>query len=229
MRPVTVRPMTIEVRDYLPFATSLCGAFFGALGAYWVGRFKEKRDEKKRRHTALLATQYALFSQWNVIEDVRRSFLESVRKDPQRHLKQKYFMRTLGHLAVPFDDLAFIIDSKEPNLLQDIHIAEKRFLSSVELLEKVNKLRLELQNKYPPLDFDPASGKGHSVLPAHELFALKELTDSLYNAVDKALPDLWNTNQMVFDFVKKHLKGRKAAKFVPIEQPPIDTKSKSNV
>lgn len=198
--------MSVEFKDCLPFATSLCGAFFGALGAYWVGRFKEDRDEDKRRHTALLATQYALFSQWNVVEDVRKNFLEPVRNDPQRHEKQKHYIRTLGHFSVPFDDLAFIIDSEEPNLLQEIHIAEKRFLSSTTLLERVNKLRLELQNKYPPQDFDMETGRGRVVVPVHEIYTLKELTNLLYNEVDKALPCLSNTNKLVFDFIKKYFK-----------------------
>lgn len=129
--------------SWLPFATPLFGAFFGALAAYWWGRFKENRDEIKRRHTALLATQYALYSQWSVVEDIRKNFLEPVRKEPDRYLKQKHYMRVLGDLRVPFDELTFIIDSKTPNLLQEIHIAEKRFLSSVDLLERVNKLSLK--------------------------------------------------------------------------------------
>jgi hypothetical protein len=81
-------PNNLESKDFLPFATSLFGAFFGALGAYFVGRFKEKRDENNRRHTALLATQYALFSQWNIVEDIRKNFLEPFRKDPQKYSKQ---------------------------------------------------------------------------------------------------------------------------------------------
>ena len=67
MNPALTPPT--YMKDYLPFATSLFGAFFGALGAYFVGRFKERRDENNRRHTALLATQYALYSQWSVVED----------------------------------------------------------------------------------------------------------------------------------------------------------------
>lgn len=216
---------TIELKDYFTFASALFGAFFGALGAYCVGRFKEKRDENGRRHTALLATQYALYSQWGIIEDMRKSFLEPIRKDPQRHPKQKCFFRITGHLNVPFDDLTLIIDADDPNLLREIHIAERRFLSSTDLLDRVNTLRLELQKRYPPSDFDKVSGMGHASVPSHDIYALKELTDLLYNEVDKALPDLSNTNTKVFDFVKKHLKGRKAAKFVPIEKVISDIKS----
>jgi hypothetical protein len=206
-----------ELKDFLPFATSLFGAFFGALGAFLVGRFKEKRDEDKRRHTALLATQYALFSQWNVIEDMRKNFLEPFRKDPQRHLKQLEYLRVVGELSVPFEELTFIIDSKEPNLLQEIHIAEKRFTSSTDLLNKLNQKRLEIQDKYPPKNFDMTTGRGEIDVPRYEIYRLKGLTDLLYDEVDKALPDLFNTNRLVFDFVKTNLKGRKAAQFIPVE------------
>ena len=196
--------------DYLPFVTSLCGAFFGALGAYSVGRFKEKRDEEKQQHSALLAAQYALYSQWSVIEDIRRSFLEPLRKDPDRYLKHTYFLRILGHRNVSFDQLAFVINSDTPNLLQEIHVAEKRCLISIDCLDRINKLRSELQTKYPPHEFDMATGKARLSMPGFELYPLKSLTDILYKEVDEALPDLWNTTIRIREFVKKNLKGRKA-------------------
>jgi hypothetical protein len=208
----------LELKDFLPFATSLFGAFFGALGAYLVGRFKEKRDVENRRHTALLATQYALYSQWSIIEDIRKNFLEPLRNDPQRHLKQLEYMRVVGELHVPFDELTFIIDSKEPNLLQEIHIAEKRFTSSTDLLKKLNQKRIEIQDKYPPKKFDTTIGKGEIDVPVYEIFRLKASSNLLYDEVDKAGPDLWNTIKLVFDFVKVNFKGKKAAKFVALEK-----------
>ena len=208
-----------ELKDFLPFATSLFGAFFGALGAYLVGRFKEKRDENNRRHTALLATQYALFSQWNVIEDMHKNLLEPLRKDPERYFKQLQYFRVVGELSVPFEELTFIINSNEPNLLQEIHIAEKRFSSSTDLLNKLNQKRLEIQDKYPPKNFDMKTGKGSEmIVPAYEIYRLKVLTDLLYDEVDKALLDLTKTNDQLLRFIKTNLKGRKAAEFVPEAQ-----------
>jgi hypothetical protein len=208
-----------ELKDFLPFATSLFGAFFGALGAYFVGRFKEKRDENNRRHTALLATQYALFSQWNVIEDIRRNLLDPSRKDPERHFKMLQYFRVVGELNVPFEELTFIINSNEPNLLQEIHIAEKRFSSATDLLIKLNQKRLEIQDKYPPKNFDMKIGKGSEmIVPAYEVYRLKVLTDLLYDEVDKALPDLTKTNDQLLRFIKTNLKGRKPAYFGPEAQ-----------
>jgi hypothetical protein len=196
----------------------LFGAFFGALGAYLIGRFKEKRDEDNRRHTALLATQYALFSQWNVIEDIRKNLLEPSRKDPERYFKMLQYFRVVGELNVPFEELTFI-DSKDPNLLQEIHIAEKRFTSSTDLLNKLNEKRLEIQDKYHPKNFDMKTGRrSEMIVPAFEVFRLKVLTDLLYDEVDKTLPDLTKTNERLFSFIKTNLKGRKAAAFVPEAQ-----------
>jgi hypothetical protein len=204
-----------ELKEALPFATSLFGAFFGAFGAYLVGRFKEQRDEIKRRHTALLTTQYALFSQWNIIEDIRINLLEPFRKDPERYFKMLQYFRVVGELSVPFEELTFIIESKEPNLLQEIHIAEKRFTASTEMLNKLNQKRLEIQDKYPPKNFDMKIGRGSEmIVPAWEVYRLKGLTDLLYDEVDKALPDLTKTNDKLFRFIKTNLKGKKAAKFV---------------
>lgn len=82
-----------------------------------------------------------------------------------------------------------------------------------------------MQSKYPPADFDKTTGKGHLTAPAHEIYPLKELTDHLYNEIDKALPDLSNTNELIFDFVKTTYKGKKAAKFVAAEQLLSDAKN----
>ena len=210
--------MTPNSFNYMPLVSSLCGAFFGALGAYWVGRFKEKRDEDKRRYTALLTTQYALYSQWSIAEMLRKDFLESVRNDQDRWQKLKNFIIPYKHIEVPFDELSFLLESKEPNLLQEIHIAEKRYSTCVEMLERVNKTRLELQTKYPPITFNMATGIGNITAPRHEVFILKELTDMLYDSADKALPTLSKTNELVFDFIKANHGNKKGMKFVPIEK-----------
>lgn len=120
---------------------------------------------------------------------------------------------------MPFEELTFIINTNEPNLLQEIHIAEKGFLSSTDLLNKLNQKRLEIQDKYPPKNFDVKTGKGSKmIVPVYEIYRLKALTDLLYDEVDKALPDLTKTNDRLLKFIKSNLKGRKAARFVPEAQ-----------
>src|SRR6267378_3715196 len=47
------------------------GAFFGSLSAFYLGRIKQRSDRREKRHAALIATQYALISQWNIIEAIR--------------------------------------------------------------------------------------------------------------------------------------------------------------
>lgn len=206
------------IKEILSTFGPLFGAFFGALGAYYVGRFKERRDEEKRQHTALLTTQYALYSQWSVVGDIHKTFLAPLKKDANRHLKQKIFYRVGGEVKVSFDELTFITTSEQPNLLQEIHIAEKRFLSSVEMLDRLNGLKVEMQ-KHKPANFNMSTGKGTIEVPAHEIFLIKEATDLLYDEVSKALTDLKTTNEALHTFTKKHLKGKKALKFEPIEEP----------
>jgi hypothetical protein len=150
-----------------------------------------------------------------VVEDMRKNLLEPLRNDPERHMKQLVYFRVVGELKVPFEELTFIINSKEPNLLQEIHIAEKRFSISTDLLNKLNRKRIEIQDKYPPKEFDMTIGKGVSDFPKFEIYRLKTFSDLLYDEVDKALPDLITTNEAVFNFIKKNFKGRNGAYFVP--------------
>ncbi|MGZ4964290.1 MAG: hypothetical protein ACXWC8_17175 [Limisphaerales bacterium] len=202
--------------DKLPFATSLFGAACGALGALGVGVLKERRDERRRRHTALLHTQYALYSQWGILEDIRRNLLEPVRAEQNRFLKMKQYFRVTGELRVPFDELTFVLESTTPNLLQEIHVAERYFLNSVNLLDQVNTCRRALHSKHAPEEFNMATGVGTTVAPAHEIFDLKSLTDLFYDQVDRSLPEIKKVNSTLFTFIKANFKGKKAAQFVPI-------------
>ena len=133
----------------LPFASSAFGAFCGAGAAFWLGRRKQKMDEQDRQHSALLATQYALVSQWLIIDNLR-SALEPVRNDPLRFTKLQNIIRIAGEIYVPFKDITFIIDSDAPNLLQEVHVVEQGFLATISVLDNCNKARAELLSKHPP-------------------------------------------------------------------------------
>jgi len=43
------------------------GALLGSLSAFGLGIAQAKHDGREKRHGALLAAQYALMSQWNVL------------------------------------------------------------------------------------------------------------------------------------------------------------------
>jgi hypothetical protein len=212
-KPQTTSGITL----FLPFASSAFGAFFGAVSAFWLGRVKQKRDELNRRHTALLATQYALLSQWTILETMRVRHLEPRRKEPLRHLKLDNYVVEKTHLCVPFSELTFIINSDEPNLLQDIHLAEAGYVAAMGMFDIHNKRGEELKENAETRDFDMATGRATMVAKnPGEVFMLKSITDLLYEQIDKAIPQLDAEVKKIHKFVKRNLKGMKAVEAKPI-------------
>jgi hypothetical protein len=217
------QPEPSPLLTYLvPFAAAAFGAFFGALSAFWLGIMKQKRDESNRRHNALLATQYAFSSKWNILEGIRRNLLEPYRNDPDRHLKLWVFACSTASLTIPFKNLTFIIDSDETNLLQEIHLAEQGHILALDALEKRNTELEKFNSKDPPDRFDMATGMAFRSLPPQpvDIYLLKNTTDNLYQTVDGALPKFLELIQKIGMFVKRNFKGKKAVKFQPIETQP---------
>lgn len=195
---------------FLPFASSAFGAFCGATAAFWLGRVKQIHDECNERHSVLLATQNALFNQWNTLESIRRDTLEPHRQDQLRHVNLPLSLHAMTHLSVPFDELAFIIDSDEPNLLQQIHLAEQSYLSAKNVLERYNELRKEFDSKYPPSDVDAITGIGKVKAPPHENLLLKTVADALYKQFDIALPKFDEQIKKIYKFVGRNFKNKSA-------------------
>lgn len=195
-------------KDFVPFATSLFGAFFGALGAYWVGRFKEKRDEVKRHHFALLATQYALFSQWHIVENLRR-FLEPHRSHEHRHMRLGKYVHADAEM-VSFEELTFIIDTKDANMLQEIHLAQMSYLQTIKILDKYSAAQEEFEKRHPPVNLDPATKMAKVEVSKDEYNRMKIIVDLLFKTADEAVPKFDEQVRNIHSFVKRHFKNKKA-------------------
>ena len=69
------------------FSSAAAGALLGSLSAFAFGVFQQRRDRTDKRHSAVLAAQYALMSQWTITERIRNEHLEPFRADAQRFAK----------------------------------------------------------------------------------------------------------------------------------------------
>jgi hypothetical protein len=200
-----------EKRDnkILPFTTALFGSFFGALGAYWVGRFKEKRDEENRRHTALLATQFAFFSQWHVIESLRITLLEPVKEHEHRHMRFGKYVRADAELA-PLKDLTFLIDSDDANLLQEIQLTQMAYLQTAKVLDRYIAEHAEFEKRHPPVNLNPETKTSMIEISKGEYNQLKIIADMLYKEAYQALPRFNEQIRNIHAFVKRNFKNRKS-------------------
>jgi hypothetical protein len=195
------------------------GALLGSLSAFYLGHSQQKRDQDDKEYAALLSTQYALMSQWNILEGIRRQYLEERRNDPNRFIKLPLFQAPSHHYAIPFTGITFITQSKDPNLLQEIHIAEQAYLTSIDCLSILNQEKKAFyDNKnihHETFDFE--TGVGKLIATPKDLFFVKEATNSLYSIVDKSIPTLDLTVKSVAKAIKSRWPKRRALSMTPIE------------
>jgi hypothetical protein len=208
----------IDVNE--PFWAALFGAFFGSATAFILAILKAYLDREQKRHSALVETLYALYSQWNILEGIRRHPLEARRNEPDRFMKIPIFEAPGRHSEVPFKDITFILQSDDPNLLQDIHLAEQSFEIAFEALKIRNRCLTDFYDspEVKKRDFDFETGASLVEAPRHRAFWVKETTNALYDSVDNALPKLKNQMDSVYAFTKRKYPKKKTIQFVPIEE-----------
>jgi hypothetical protein len=196
------------------------GAFFGSLSAFYLGRVQQHKDRRQKQHGALIGTQYALMSQWNIVEAIRVQHLEHLRNDPVRFTKLKLFWFPLAPTFVPFTDLTFVLETKDPNLLHEIQLAEQNYRACAQALQIRNQ---ELQKFYenPRVSHhieDFKTGAGVSRAADRDLIFLRQSTDGLYIAVDRALPRLIAVIEKLEKLIKSMFPSKAALKMEAIEQ-----------
>ncbi len=173
-------------------------------------------DRVEKRHAALIAAQYALMSQWNVIEGVRVQQLEKLRIDPNRFAKLKLYRFRATPTFVPFAELTFVLETKDPNLLQDIHLAEQSYHACVDVLEiRYEELRKFYDNprvSHSILDFDTGAGVAEATVK--DILFLRQATDGLYESVDRTLPRLAAAVQKLEVLIKAVFPGKQALSMI---------------
>src|SRR5262249_8700846 len=152
------------------------------LSAFYLGRVQQKSDRREKRHAALITAQYALISQWNIIEAIRVQHLEDLRSDPNRFTKLRLYWFPITPSFVSITDLTFLLETKDPNLLHEIHLTEQNYRSSIQALDLRND---QLQKFYdnPRVSHhihDFETGAGVAEATKRDLIFLRQATDVLY-------------------------------------------------
>ena len=204
------------------FASAAMGALLGSLSAYLLGRRQQRADKRDEQYGATLMAQYSLMSQWNILEGIRRQHLEPLREDPNRAMKLAIYYAPSLHHRVPFEGIAFITRTKEPNLLQVVHIAEQSFHTATEALSIRNGLLQDFY-KNPAVErerFDPDTGRALIRADPKDVFFIRQATDVLYRHVDSALPKLKAAAESLEKFIKSEFKGARALRMEEIVDAP---------
>lgn len=115
--------------------TVLMGIFSAFTGAYFAFSFsswREKRRERSDNKLAITTVYFIVVRQHNAIKNMR-SYMEPYETDACRHFNMPaYLSGDYSNLVVDFQSLAFLLDSKYPDLLDAIDLEAIRFKQALE-------------------------------------------------------------------------------------------------
>ena len=201
------------------------------LGAWVAFRLEQRHSERRDRDQQLAAakeTLFALVGQYSIIRNVKDQHFDAYRDDPIRFLKALPIPVYEPYPTIETTKILFILESDDPDLLNHVYLAERRFRSAMGLLAERNRLHAQLQQI---LAVDPPSGEiaveeiRRRVGPA--LFGqLKTVTDGLYAAMESTLAQNRATTERLQALMPRLFPGRKTMKVVvlpPPEAPPTNS------
>jgi hypothetical protein len=145
--------------------------------------------------------------------------LEKLRSEPDRFAKLPLFYAHGQAEHISIGELTFVLESKDPNVLQEIHLAQQSYEACITALTLRN---VELEKFYNNprvvhrvVDFD--TGAGITEASQTDLILLKQSTSALYASVDNALPKLMVAFRALYDLSKALYPTLRALKVIPNE------------
>ncbi len=149
------------------------------------------------------------------------------RVQQRRFTKLKLYWFPISPTFVPFTDLTFVLETKDPNILHEIHLAEQNYRACVDALQLRNQ---ELQKFYenPRVSHqirDFETGAGVASASQRDLIFLRQATDALYLSVDRTLPRLTGAIEKLEKLIKSMFPGRQALRMIP-DSPPTRANAK---
>ena len=113
---------------------SLAGAFFGATLAFAFERWKKNREERNKRMNCCRITQFGLFCRVNTLNNILRQYLTPQQQNLNRWAELLPTLVVDEQPRIPLDELSFLLDSVEPNLLRDLYIAQSKYGTYIQLI-----------------------------------------------------------------------------------------------
>jgi|SRR5712691_3047235 len=193
----------------MEFASSLAGAFFGALAAFLLEALRRRYEKRERDYEAVLRTQSVLLSQPNSLMSIRTQMQASDGTDLFDHLKHAIF--GLTQQAIDFRDLAFLGKGSDPQLLLELDVAQEGYRYVTRLIELRNKMidnffdhpRTEIE------EFDPSSGRVRAVGDLRLTNMLKQANEATAKAFLNAEETNRKTTNQLYGFASTEFPKRR--------------------
>lgn len=198
--------------------TTLFAAFLGALAAFLLQDWRNKRVEEARKRSAVNRAIFDLSMLWNALEQYRKEIIEPVRKSNAPWLNMQANVSTqFQNASFNFDELFFLVDAEKAEFLQKLFLEESRYRITIDLIEERSKIVLNwLQPKMESLGFTKDDKLNLQELEAKLgldlTFKLKSLTSAIIQFVDENLASMHALNSEFTAAMEILFEGKKVLK-----------------
>ncbi len=197
----------------VPLAASFGGAVAGALVAFKLQNNKEERKEKEAELTSLNKTMLALEAQLNDLYTIKKSSILPVCKEPLRFVAIQP-LAAVEHVSERVD-VTFstaLIRLKKGTLIQQIRIAEKRYLNVINTLRRRDSAKEHFDGMTLAAGintFDVYSLQDlYNVVGPNYLAMLYRITEDYISLLDDAITSLWEAMKALESVLNEFYKDK---------------------
>ena len=112
-------------------------------------------------------------------------------------------------LRVPFNELGFLIQSDNPNFLQQLHLAENNFFNLMKIIRVYGQMRMAFYKPPKPQEL----AKDGAILPgsetAYNVNVLQKACDTIYHQMTLCSDELFKRHKQLAEFVNATFKNHK--------------------
>lgn len=135
--------------SYVPALATLVAAFYGAKYAFDFQRKKEEADKKKKDLVSANIASFNLMRMANSLLVIRKQVIDPFRGKPTAFLEIPALLHTIEEdIRINAESLYFLLETKERNLLPEIIVEERRYVTAIHSINERSTLH---RNEIQPL------------------------------------------------------------------------------
>lgn len=204
----TGRHWDVLFTSYVPALATLVAAFYGAKYAFEFQRKKEEEDKKKKDLVSANIANFNLMRMANSLLVFRKQAIDPFRDKPTAFLEIPAFLHTVGEdIKINPESLYFLLETKERNLLAEIIVEERKYITTVHAINERSTLH---RNEIQPL-LENAGVKQGGVYSLEQLeqalgermfITINMATEQVVTHVDETISSIQAVSKKLADCMK---------------------------
>lgn len=182
----------------LTAAATLAAAYFGAKFAFAFQNRKNEEDEVTSTVKAANMAIFSLMRSHHELTAVKLQYIDPNIEDEDRHFSILPSSSPIQHLDLEFDQLSYLLSSGDPNLLNELALAQSEINSTIDVVNA--RSRFHIVEFQPLLDAHPERLRRvvgledlEGIVGARVTHTLRSVTNSMVDSVPIALGLLAST------------------------------------